>query len=270
MGKLPMQLMFFTFFNSLFFQYSIVNSATQPVGHEKEFDYKVPTGWGKLQAEWKACETGTMQSPIDLSDDKVRVISQAVPGALKRSYKPANAVLKNRGHDMMLQWDVNGAGTIEIYGIQYVLKQCHWHTPTEHAFKGKRYVAELHMVHESKDGKIAVIGIMYQLGQPDPFLSLLAPRLKQVAGIKGKIVPVGIVNPEFIQIDTGKFYRYLGSLTIPPCTERVTWTVLKQLKTVSAEQVKLLRVAAHDKANTNARPIQGLNGREVHLYGSRG
>ncbi|WCJ41001.1 alpha carbonic anhydrase 7 [Euphorbia peplus] len=268
MGKLPMQLLFFTFFNSLLLPYSIANLATQEVEHEKEFDYQHPTGWGKIHPEWIACDTGTMQSPIDLSDDKVKVISQLEPGALKRNYKPANAILKNRGHDMMLQWDISGAGTIEINGTEYVLKQCHWHAPTEHSIQGKRYALELHMVHESQDGKYAVIGIMYQLGRPDPFLSCLGNKLKEVAGITKEEIEVGTINPEEIQIDTGKFYRYIGSLTVPPCTESVTWTILRQLKTVSEEQVKLLRVAVHDKSDTNARPIQGLNGRDVHLYGS--
>lgn len=34
-----------------------------------------------------------------------------------------------------------------------------------------RYDLELHMVHESADGKVAVISIMYKIGRPDSFLS---------------------------------------------------------------------------------------------------
>lgn len=33
------------------------------------------------------------------------------------------------------------------------------------------YEMELHLVHLSSDGKLAVTGIVYEYGRPDPFLS---------------------------------------------------------------------------------------------------
>ncbi|RID69487.1 hypothetical protein BRARA_C01579 [Brassica rapa] len=63
-----------------------------------------------------------------------------------------------------------------------------------------------------------------------------------------------------------KYYRYIGSLTIPPCTQNVIWTVIKKVRTVSRNQVKLLRVAVHDYSDTNARPVQPTNMRTVKLY----
>lgn len=41
-----------------------------------------------------------MQSPIDLLNERVQVVSYL--GRLRRSYKPSYATLKNRGHDMMV------------------------------------------------------------------------------------------------------------------------------------------------------------------------
>jgi carbonic anhydrase len=55
------------------------------------------------------------------------------------------------------------------------------------------------------------------------------------------------------------YYTYLGSLTTPPCSEGVTWYVLKTPVQLSSEQV-----AAFGKVYPmNARPIQPLNGREL-------
>ena len=55
------------------------------------------------------------------------------------------------------------------------------------------------------------------------------------------------------------YYTYLGSLTMPPCSEGVTWYVLKTPMRLSLEQV-----AAFAKVYPmNARPIQPLNGREL-------
>jgi carbonic anhydrase len=52
---------------------------------------------------------------------------------------------------------------------------------------------------------------------------------------------------------------YMGSLTAPPCTEGVTWFVLKVPVDVSAEEIKAFaRLYPHD-----VRPLQPLNGRVV-------
>lgn len=34
-----------------------------------------------------------------------------------------------------------------------------------------RFDLEIHLVHQTPDGKTAVIGLMYEIGLPDPFLS---------------------------------------------------------------------------------------------------
>ena len=70
---------------------------------EHEFDYikgseKGPSHWGDLKKEWAACKNGAMQSPIDLSSQRVKVVPKL--GELKRYYKPQNASVKNRGHDI--------------------------------------------------------------------------------------------------------------------------------------------------------------------------
>ena len=75
------------------------------VEDESEFSYEGnqengPEKWGKLKPEWKMCGKGEMQSPIDLMNKRVKIVSHL--GRLTRDYKPANATLRNRGHDMMV------------------------------------------------------------------------------------------------------------------------------------------------------------------------
>jgi len=77
-----------------------------------------------------------------------------------------------------------------------------------------------------------------------------------VSDLEGKTDPSQLLPKS----DLG--YRYQGSLTTPPCTEGVTWTVLRQPITLSSEQLKDLQRAHPD----NNRPVQPRNNRPV-LFG---
>lgn len=72
---------------------------------ESEFSYDEksengPANWGKIHPEWRTCNTGKLQSPIDLLNKRVKVVSDL--GRLRKYYKPSNTTLLNRGHDMMV------------------------------------------------------------------------------------------------------------------------------------------------------------------------
>uniref|UniRef100_A0A7N0R9H8 Alpha-carbonic anhydrase domain-containing protein n=1 Tax=Kalanchoe fedtschenkoi TaxID=63787 RepID=A0A7N0R9H8_KALFE len=75
----------------------------QEVEDEREFDYiegseKGPENWGNLKKEWRACNEGDMQSPVDLTSTRVQVIPEL--GKLHRQYWASSAFIKNRGHDI--------------------------------------------------------------------------------------------------------------------------------------------------------------------------
>ncbi|PSR98464.1 Alpha carbonic anhydrase [Actinidia chinensis var. chinensis] len=244
----------------------------QEVEDEREFEYgegseKGPHKWGELKKEWEACKHGEMQSPIDMSNQRVKMIQKLKE--INREYKPANATVKNRGHDISLQWELGSAGSIKINGSEFFLQQGHWHSPSEHSINGRRYDMELHLVHvlpnPNVKNNIAVIAVLYKIGQPEPFLSQLMKNISSMADTKAER-SMGVIDPREIKLGGKRYYRYMGSLTVPPCTEGVIWTISKKVRTVSREQVKLLREAVHDYAERNARPLQPINSREIHLY----
>ncbi|CAA0829859.1 Alpha carbonic anhydrase 4 [Striga hermonthica] len=222
---------------------------------------KGPEHWGDLNPNWRVCDTGNFQSPIDLRHEKVELLSGL--GQLRRTYKPALAVVRNRGHDIMVQWK-GDAGGIIINETRYNLIQCHWHTPSEHRVDGKSFNMELHMVHNNSQGQIAVVGILYALGRPDTFLTKLLSNITSLNDEEGN--ELGVVNPWEIKFGSRKYYRYIGSLTVPPCTEGVIWTLLTKVRTVSREQLRALRDAVDDGFEENARPTQSLDGRSVYMY----
>ncbi|KAK3036386.1 hypothetical protein RJ639_032155, partial [Escallonia herrerae] len=219
---------------------------------EREFDYsqgseKGPGRWGELKKEWAACKNGEMQSPIDMSNQRVEIIRNS--RKLEKDYKPSKATVKNRGHDIMLEW-AGDAGSIHINDTEYHLRQAHWHSPSEHSINGRRYALELHMVHQNTDlnlkDHIAVNAVLYKIGKPDWFLSKLVRNITSMNGQKYEERISGVMDPKDIKMGSKRYYRYMGSLTVPPCTEGVIWTINKKVRTVSKDQVYLLREAVHD------------------------
>lgn len=77
------------------------------VDDEREFSYDEnaingPANWSQIHPiDWIKCNNGKMQSPIDFPNDKVEVVSNL--GILQKFYKPSNATLSNRGHDVMVR-----------------------------------------------------------------------------------------------------------------------------------------------------------------------
>ncbi|BAT85217.1 hypothetical protein LR48_Vigan04g074400 [Vigna angularis] len=258
------------FFFVIFFLFIIYPSTftASSLSHSKpedeEFGYTEgsrngPDNWWRLNPKWRVCGKGKRQSPIDLSDKVVHEFPQL--GNLQKYYKPAPALLKNMGHVIMVKWNGN-AGQLNINGTYYKLVQCHWHTPSEHTFNGTKFELELHAVHQNSKGEIAVIGIWYKIGRPDRLLSKL---LKELKSLGEKDIDLGVINPGMMELGR-KYYRYVGSLTTPPCTEGVVWTIVKKVKTVSRKQLRALKEAVHHGYENNARPTQELHGRQVWLY----
>lgn len=208
-----------------------------------------PENWGALDAGYEVCAKGVMQSPVDLA------AANAV-GELKLepSYNAVPLKVTNTGHTILL--DGQGGGAFTEAGVRFDLVQAHFHAPSEHTIDGKTYPAELHLVHKSESGDLAVLGVLIEEGAESDALVPLANAPKEVGGeaeIPGATFDAGAYLPKDAAI-----YRYSGSLTTPPCSEGVAWHVFQQPVTASAEQIAALTAAM---GHENARPVQGLNGR---------
>lgn len=225
----------------------------EAAAHPKHWSYGGeggPEHWADLAPENLPCSAGVQQSPIDLSGALAATVDTPHP-----RWVPAHGgMVVNNGHT--IQVDVGGAGGIKLDGADYALKQFHFHHPSEHTIDGKAYPLELHLVHASADGKLAVIGIMFEEGGANPALDAV---WATAPGKEGKAAVA-------FEIDTAKFmpkggsaYRYEGSLTTPPCSETVRWTVMATPQTASASQI----AAFSSLFPWNARPVQPLNRRYV-------
>lgn len=208
--------------------------------------------WGELAAEFATCGTGTEQSPIDLTRAVVAEIDDA-----DLAYQASAATVTDNGHTV--QVDFADGGTATVDGHEYALKQFHFHAPSEHTVDGEHSPVEAHFVHADADGALAVIGVMVVEGDANPlFDSILAsiPATGEHAPLPAELDASELLPPRLMA------YRYPGSLTTPPCSEGVTWSVLAEPISWSTDQVTALTSRL---AEPNNRPVQPLNDRELRI-----
>lgn len=212
-----------------------------------------PANWSALAEDFEACEAGHEQSPIDLEDDKA---AQApVDKAVTIDYRPVTAELVNNGHTV--QANVPAGSRIVIDGTSYELKQFHFHLPSEHTEEGEHTAMELHFVHADKNGKLAVLAVLMDEKSGTSAFADLFKKLPPKEGATARITKA-IDLTTFLPGDRDQ-YRYEGSLTTPPCTEGVKWTVLKDPVTVAPDEVATYK-GLFPKSN---RPTQPLNDRKL-------
>jgi carbonic anhydrase len=227
----------------------------EPAGCDAPWSYEGPTGpqhWGDLSPCYAACSTGLSQSPVDLG--------ALEPSRLRSGvfhYGPTAIVLLNDGHT--IKADYPPAAGYLVDGARFDLVELHFHHPSEHAWRGKRYAMELHLVHRTAAGLAGVVGVfLEERRRPDnPALEVLWQNLPTTKGVR-TYLPVPFDAASLLPSDRHGI-RYIGSLTTPPCTEGVRWWVLDQPIPISSDQVARFAALFAD----NSRPLQPLNGRKL-------
>ncbi len=215
-----------------------------------------PVHWGTLDPAYAACSTGKLQSPIDLSAEGSETAFH-----IDAAYSSVPLTVLNNGHTVQIAADA--AGTLVSGGTTYNLVQVHFHAPSEHVIDGRPAPIEAHFVHKSDDGSLAVLGVFVVEGAENPALAAVLSHLPATTTPAETYSDVAVDLVAMLPKDMS-VYRYMGSLTTPPCTEGVAWHVLKQPITASKEQIGQLAIVLHG----NARPVQPLNGRPLILPSS--
>ena len=224
-----------------------------PAGHDLHWEYAGATGpqsWGQLKPEFKACNSGTRQSPIDIRDG-IKVQLEAI----QFDYHPTPFRVIDNGHTV--QVNVDAGNFITVSGRRYELVQFHFHRPSEERINGRQYEMVAHLVHKDAQGRLAVVAVLLDQGKEHPMVQLVwnsLPLEKSIEQASPVMLDMNLMLPEQRQ-----YYTYMGSLTTPPCTEGVLWLVMKQPATLSPYQASVFsRLYAN-----NARPVQSASGRMI-------
>lgn len=207
-----------------------------------------PDHWGALSSEFNTCGLGLHQTPIDLSS---AVHGDA--GHLDFAYRPLPLRIVNNGHTIQVNADEGCAMTIG--DTRYDLVQMHFHHPSEHLIDGRAFDMEAHLVHRSADGKLAVLGVMIDAGAENAALGAIFAAMPKREG--PEISANATFDPGAMLPNGRSAFRYHGSLTTPPCSEGLTWTVFREPITASPGQIAAFAALYPN----NARPVQPMNDR---------
>ena len=210
-----------------------------------------PNAWGKLDPAFATCAVGQTQSPIDIKNAKK---SDLPP--LKFDYKAVPLNIIDNGHTVQVNYAPGS--TLTVGDKTYALKQFHFHHPSEERINGQGYDMVAHLVHADAGGHLAVVAVLLKKGPSNPFLNTVWTNIPKEKEKAVDVSGVSLNVNDLLPADHG-YFTFAGSLTTPPCSEGVTWYVLKNQSSLSAWQLQ----AFAKIYPLNARPIQASNNREI-------
>ncbi|CAF0892793.1 unnamed protein product, partial [Brachionus calyciflorus] len=238
-----------------------------------EWNYKEngPDAWPFL---FNGCK-GEEQSPINI------IINDLI-------HKPSlNPIIFNN-YDKIYKWNLTHNGHTIIstplydssskafingsdFSEKFELIQFHFHwgynmyQGSEHLIDFLKFPLEIHFVHQSsKTGQLAVLGFLFQptdekISNPlfDDISSINTTEMFQLVEYSVNSI-VSISNKENLT----SYFRYDGSLTTPPCSENVIWTVFDFKPKISISHIK--RAFYSNWPMLNFREPQKTNKRNIY------
>jgi carbonic anhydrase len=224
---------------------------TQPYAYDNG-----PYGQGSWCGECTLA-TSTRQAPINING------AQPAPLApIQFNYQPTPLRTIPFGKNNL---KVEAKGVIHIANFEdqdFKLEEFHFHRPSEEAIDNHRSAMVIHLVHaNATHTKYVVVSVLVEEGYPAAdtakLLDTLIRHFPPPLGPQGDIM---INANDLLPADHDGYFRYDGSLTTPPCTEAVTFFVLKSPIKLHTEQ---LRQFARRFPLANARDLQETHGRQI-------
>ncbi|XP_034459162.1 carbonic anhydrase 15 [Hippoglossus hippoglossus] len=248
-----------------------------------------PYAWGDM---FPSCHPLLEEhhSPINLDQHTTRNVSLG-PLHLEGFdvTQPGHWTLKNDGHSVVLQvgsgMSVSGGGLPDVYHT--IQLHFHWGGPatngSEHTVDGRRFPMELHIVNmksihpnltvalDDPTG-LAVLGFFIDVVYAENVhFGHISQKLSSVAykGQTTKVKPFPLMSllPKH---NMSQYYRYYGSLTTPPCSQVVLWTLYEVPIFISWSQLAQFtsQIFSTEEDAEQVTPLQN-NFRHVHPTFSR-
>uniref|UniRef100_H3AUJ4 Carbonic anhydrase n=1 Tax=Latimeria chalumnae TaxID=7897 RepID=H3AUJ4_LATCH len=236
-----------------------------------------PKGMPHWSKQYPFCG-GSFQSPIDFYRDIIQFTSSLKPIEVM-NYNLSSTVLytlSNNGHSVKMSLP----SSMYLNGLpyRYSATQLHLHwgnkyssKGSEHTINGKRFAAELHILHfnserypseliamDKSDG-LAALGVLIEIGAFNPAFENIVKYLQNVK-YRGQQFPIpGFDIEELLPPRLDEFYRYEGSVTTPPCYTSVIWTVFRNTVKISREQLLTLQTSMYYTQKDEPAPLEMMD-----------
>lgn len=260
--------------------------------------------------DWKClCKDGKEQSPIDLPPPKKAIDSPSKPifdykkvsnthleSGLEGKVKANTSVQIEHYHNALRIFHTNFGRIVTLDGTIYQAEEIVFHTPSEHTIDGKKFPLEMRVIHraitKSDFGKKAALsflftgkaGVYNKFVDALDFFSLPNPYTRARNIYEKLFINNILLNTDDIESSLMmpfSFYTYSGSMTEPPCEEKVIHYVASEPIEMSITAIELFKEALRQPdfedsygnvlesqkiTLNNSRTTQPLNGRAVFHY----
>nr|XP_057946981.1 receptor-type tyrosine-protein phosphatase gamma [Doryrhamphus excisus] len=250
-----------------------------------------PRGWSALYPECAAKN----QSPVDIADEQALVSEEYQELELdKFNTESSNqTTMKNTGKTVAVllknDYFVRGAGLPGRFKAEKM--EFHWgqsnaSAGSEHSINGRRFPVEMQIyLYNSDDFDslgaaikerriIAAMSVFFELGQKDnPAVDPIIQGLKGVVHHEKETNLRSFILRDLLPSSVDSYYRYTGSLTMPPCSKVVEWIIFSRPVYLSHSQLEAFysiftteqqdHVKSVEYLRNNFRPLQDLDDRKV-------
>ncbi|XP_077126657.1 carbonic anhydrase-related protein [Ranitomeya variabilis] len=237
----------------------IDDSELQEDSEKQEWGYVEGVEWGLHYPE----ANGQYQSPININSREALYD----PSLLEVKLSPNYVVCRdcdviNDGHVVQILLKsksvLTGGPLPRSHEYELLEVKFHWgrenQRGSEHTVNFKAFPMELHLIHwnstlyrniEEALGQIhgiTIISLFVQIGKEHIGLKAITDILEDIQH-KGKSKTIPCFNPNTLLPDPllRDYWVYEGSLTMPPCSEGVTWILYRYPLTVSQSQMEEFR-----------------------------
>lgn len=211
-----------------------------------------PDAWHTLSNANALCAAGRFQSPINIEGTEPVVMNR-----LRPDYRVSAINLAHRR--TMIAMDYENGSYLRVGRKVMALNGFLFRTPGEHTINGESFPMSIQFMHRASNGDRAIVVAPVKEGRENRALSELMPHLPIEPDQRNRREDM-LVNARDLMPDNKDYFRYEGSLTMPPCAEGISWYIFKEPIEASAEQINLIKGVV---GGDNARPLQRRGNRLI-------
>jgi carbonic anhydrase len=232
---------------------------------ELPWDYgtKGPSAWPFIGYPTCAGDSNSVsQSPIDIAAKDVSVFTNNELNIKFRVIPAGGVSIRNDGHAIVVEGLV---GSVVFEKTEFVLQRIHIRRG-EHRLDGRAFPCELHFELEDIAKGVLIAAVLFEVGARNQWLDALqVSKWSSLTTKSKKETTAQPFSATWLLPNQGAsksgYFSYDGSLTYPPCSQRVTWVVLAEINTLASFQLDSMFPTTF--GTQNFRPVQPLNGRIV-------